>query len=83
MPKSLQAEVAELCVAIFINPEAMDQLKDHPERLEYWIKELCPDATEEHILRGMAIADELIRADLAEMEDEYRRGVLVLPETVG
>lgn len=81
MPQSIQSEVAELCVAIFINPEAMDQLKDRPELLYYWVKELCPDATEEHILRGMAIADELIRADLAEMADEHRRGVLILPET--
>lgn len=79
---SIQSEVAELCVAIFINPEAMDQLKDRPELLAYWVKELCPAATEDHIMRGMKIADELIRADLAEMRDEYRRGTLVLSGTV-
>lgn len=81
MPKSLQAEVAELCVAIFINPEAMDQLKDRPELLAYWVKSIYPEATEDHIMRGMNIAAELIQADIAEMKDEFERGVLVLPET--
>jgi hypothetical protein len=81
MPKSLQAEVAEACASIFLNVQAMDRLKERPELLGYWVKQLCPAATEDHITRGMDIAAELILADLAEMKDEFQRGTLVLPET--
>jgi hypothetical protein len=82
VPKSIEAQAAEACYLIFINPEAERQMKERPELFGYWMDQLVPGVTPEQVSRAMEVAAELIRADLAEMKDEFDRGTLVLPDSV-
>ena len=59
----------------------MDKIKADPGLFHMRLVQLWPAATDDQIIRGVQIAAELLAADMADMEDEYRRGVLVLPET--
>ena len=81
MLKSIETQIAEAAYVAFTTPAAMDRIKADPSLFHLRLVQLWPHASDEQIIRGVSIAAELLAADMADMEDEFRRGVLVLPET--
>ena len=81
MLKSIETQIAEAAYVAFTTPAAMDTIKADPSLFHLRLVQLWPHATDDEIIRGVSIAAELLAADMADMEYEFRRGVLVLPET--
>jgi hypothetical protein len=79
---SIEAQAAEAAYLIFINPEAHAQMQERPELFGYWLEALVPGVTAEQVVVAMETAFELAMADLAEMAEDFRRGTLVLPDSV-
>jgi len=78
--KSIETQIAEAAYAAFTTPAAMDRIKADPSLFHLRLVQLWPHASDEQIIRGVSIAAELLAADVADVEDEFRRGDLVLPE---
>jgi hypothetical protein len=79
---SIESQAAEAAYLILINPEAHAQMQERPELIGYWLEALVPGVTAEQVVVALETAFELAMADLAEMAEDFRRGTLVLPDSV-
>jgi|SanBayMetagenome_1026888.scaffolds.fasta_scaffold38614_3 hypothetical protein len=79
---SIESQAAEAAYLILINPECERQAQERPELIGFWMESLVPGVTPEQVAVAFETAAELSAADCAEMLEEFRRGTLVLPDSV-
>lgn len=75
---SIEAKIAEAVYLVAIDPEALAKVEADSDLLLQSIVKTWPAATDDEIRRAFAIAEELLKADLADLADEHARGVLVI-----